>query len=69
MAFRCPVCQAWVKRAPVVMEVNVDEIFMCYCMFVWLRRDTERPESSSDWQTIRMEEQERMRAEARDQQS
>jgi hypothetical protein len=63
--FCCPTCQARVKRAPVRFEVNVDEIFQCFCMSVFFRRDTERPQSSGDWGDIRLQEKEmqvRMRA-------
>jgi hypothetical protein len=70
--FCCPACHARVKRAPVRVKENVDEIWMCFCMSIFFRRDTERPSSSGDWKEIMLEEQEmqvRMRAATSDSKS
>jgi hypothetical protein len=52
--FRCPLCKARVKHAPLQHMGALDQTFLCLCMSVMFRRDTPRPTSSGQWDEIRL---------------
>jgi hypothetical protein len=53
--FRCPNCKARVKHAPVQHMGALDQTYLCLCMSVAFRRDTPRPQSSGEWNELRLQ--------------